>query len=235
MTLPSVSDLQTFLGNSSIDSNRALMMLDGAYNLCSSIVTPLPETAAFVVLTVAARAFSNPEGITSETVGPFSVQRASAGLYLTKSDKATLRRLSGRKGAFSADTLPTGVSAVQLVTILGAPTGGTFTLSFGGQLTTALPFNATASAVQVALGALSIIGSTNISVSGNGPYTVTFIGDLATCPVDLIVGISNLTGGTNPSVQVTNLVTGVFGPGQNLPYWDASYLNLNGTTIVGRQ
>ncbi|MEV0247968.1 hypothetical protein AB0H76_15350 [Nocardia sp. NPDC050712] len=61
------------------------------------------------------------------------------------------------------------------VTIGGSPSGGTFTLTFGGQTTSAIAYNAAASAVQSALIALSSVGSGNATVTGSngGPYSVT--------------------------------------------------------------
>ena len=50
---------------------------------------------------------------------------------------------------------------VQQVQLTGNPTGGTFTLTFGGQTTSAIAYNASASTVQSALQALSTIGSGN--------------------------------------------------------------------------
>ena len=47
-------------------------------------------------------------------------------------------------------------------------TGGTFTLTFNGQTTAPLPFNATAAQIDAALEALSNIGADNIQTSG-GP------------------------------------------------------------------
>src|ERR1700742_4508233 len=47
-------------------------------------------------------------------------------------------------------------------------TGGTFTLTFDGQTTAPLPFNATAAQVDTALEALSNVGANNIQTSG-GP------------------------------------------------------------------
>lgn len=60
------------------------------------------------------------------------------------------------------------------VTIGGSPTGGTFTLTYAGQTTSGIAYNAAASAVQSALEALSTIGSGNATVTGSagGPYTV---------------------------------------------------------------
>jgi hypothetical protein len=60
------------------------------------------------------------------------------------------------------------------VTIGGTPTGGTFTLTFGGQTTAGIAYNAATSAVQSALVALSSIGAGNAVVTGSvGAYVVT--------------------------------------------------------------
>lgn len=63
-----------------------------------------------------------------------------------------------------------------VITISGSPTGGTFTLTVEGQTTTGIAYNATASAVQAALVALSTVGAGNATVTGvaGGPYTVQF-------------------------------------------------------------
>lgn len=50
------------------------------------------------------------------------------------------------------------------VTVVG--TGGTYTLTFAGQTTTALAYNATAATVQAALVALSSVGSGKVTVTG---------------------------------------------------------------------
>lgn len=213
------TDLGTFLGNDSIDAERADLILEMAQDLCESIVSPLPATAKFVVLTVAARTWSNPEGDTTATVGPYAVTRAPA-MYLTKSDKATLRRLAGGSGAFSIDTLPKGTSAVQLITIVAS--AGTFKLGFGSTPTAAIAWNPSSADIQNALAALGIIGAGNVSVTGTGPFTVSFINDLATTPVPtLTVDASSLTG----SVGISVVTTGVFTPGQRLPSWDRDYWN----------
>lgn len=56
-----------------------------------------------------------------------------------------------------------GNNEVQTITI--DATGGTFTTTFGGQTTSAVAYNARASALQTALEALSTIGSGNVSVT----------------------------------------------------------------------
>lgn len=105
-----------------------------------------------------------------------------------------------------------GTSEIQTVTISGTPTGGTFTLSFRGQTTSALAYNAAAATVQTALRALSTIGSAGVTVSGSagGPYTVTFADDLAETAIELMTASgSGLTGGSSPAVAVTEATPGV--------------------------
>lgn len=104
-----------------------------------------------------------------------------------------------------------GTNEVQTVTISGTPTGGTFTLTFGGQETAGIAHNAAASAVQSALELLSTVGAGNVTVSGSagGPYTVTFAGDLAGANVAQMTADDELTGGTTPSVAVTTATAGV--------------------------
>lgn len=101
---------------------------------------------------------------------------------------------------------------VQSVTITGAPTGGTFTLSFDGDTTAGIAYNAAASAVKTALAALdSVGGAGNVDVTGStsGPWTVTFKGDLAGTDVPEMTGDgTGLTGGTSPTVTVATVTPG---------------------------
>lgn len=104
------------------------------------------------------------------------------------------------------------VNEVQTVTITGTPTGGTFSLTYGGATTPALPYNATAAAVQTALRALSSIGSTGVTVTGGPgpgtPYVVTFGGTLGGINVPLIVAVGTFTGGTTPAIAVVQTTAG---------------------------
>ena len=78
-------------------------------------------------------------------------------------------------GDVDPDSVPT--SAEQTITVEGGPTGGTFTLTFEGQKTAPIAYDATADSVDHALGALSTIGGQGeIGVTGRagGPYTVYF-------------------------------------------------------------
>jgi hypothetical protein len=74
------------------------------------------------------------------------------------------------------------------ITVLGSPTGGTYTLLVNGV--------ATAAAVKSAIVAAdSGLNASNVTVAGSGPYRVTG-------PFTLSHGTDSLTGGTSPSTAV---------------------------------
>jgi hypothetical protein len=107
------NDLGVYLGVDVIDVPRATLILQLANDLCESIVSPLPASAKGTVLEVASRVFVNPQNVLSESVGPYHVQHGSGtvgnshgGLFLSRANVATLRRLAGGTGAFSIDPTP---------------------------------------------------------------------------------------------------------------------------------
>ena len=94
-----------------------------------------------------------------------------------------------------ATTVPGTAIANEKQTISFSTTGGTFTLTYSGQTTTAIAFNATAADVDAALEALSNIGAGDVSVTGTaGAYTVEFTGALALTNVPELTATSLLTG-----------------------------------------
>ncbi|MEV6854694.1 hypothetical protein AB0M89_12905 [Streptomyces microflavus] len=105
---PTAEQLGMYLGLPEIDGDRADLLIQQAVALAQSVVRPLPDDASAVVLSVAGRAYVNPQQVSYETIGPMSVQRpsGSGGLYLTKADKAALKSLAGRGGAFTVDPTP---------------------------------------------------------------------------------------------------------------------------------
>lgn len=107
-TAPTAEELGLFLGLDEINGARADLLIGKAVSLCQTVVKPLPEGADAVVLSVAGRAYVNPQQVSYETIGPMSVQRpqGSGGLYLTKADKSALKSLAGRGGAFTVDPTP---------------------------------------------------------------------------------------------------------------------------------
>ena len=107
---------------------------------------------------------------------------------------ALVKNVVGVYRATALDGYEPAINEVQQINV--DATGGTFTVSFGGQTTAALAYNITAAALQTALAGLSSIGSGNISVTGGvggagglAPYVVTFLGTL---------------GGTNQAAMTTN-------------------------------
>src|SRR5258708_26468900 len=88
---------------------------------------------------------------------------------------------------------------------LGAKSSGTFTLTYKGQTTTTIAYNAASSAVQTAFLALSTVGAGNATVSGSagGPYTIAFIGALATDTTAVTGTFTALTTPGNASITQT--------------------------------
>jgi hypothetical protein len=105
-----------------------------------------------------------------------------------------------------------GANEVQTVTITGSPTGGTYTLTYSGQTTSSIVYNATAAAVQSALEALSNIAPGDVTCGGGPhpgtPITVTFTGLLGGTDVTQMTATGSFTGGTSPAITVTTTTPG---------------------------
>lgn len=106
---------------------------------------------------------------------------------------------------------PGGTNHVTLYTLTGAPTGGTFTLTYSAQVTSAIPYNASAGVIQAALEALSNIGEGEVDVTGGlnigTTFSVTWYGTLAGVITNPTV-TGSFTGGTTPTLTPTSTVTG---------------------------
>jgi len=97
---------------------------------------------------------------------------------------------------------------VQAVTITGTPTGGTFTLTYNGQTTAGIAYNANAAAVQSALEALSNIEPGDVTVTGTGPYTLTWSAASGNV-TQLTANGAALTGGSSPAAGVSTTTPGL--------------------------
>lgn len=107
--IATTADLGTFLGlGGALDTARAQLLLDLVEADAGSITTPVPAGAKGVILTAAARAYANPAGASSEAVGSVSTTYgAGGGMYLSRAELRTLRRLAGiGGGAFTIDPTP---------------------------------------------------------------------------------------------------------------------------------
>ncbi len=88
----------------------------------------------------------------------------------------------------------------KIATITISATGGTFTISYKGQTTSALAYNASASTVQTAVQGLSTVGSGNATVSLSGSvYTVT-LADALSPYGEITTDPASLTGGSQTAV-----------------------------------
>ena len=99
---------------------------------------------------------------------------------------------------------------VQTLTVTGAPTGGTFTITWSGQTTAALAYNATAAQVQAALVALSNIAPGDVVVTGaaGGPWTLTWGGTQLGEDVAAPTTTESFTGGTSPDITIATATAG---------------------------
>lgn len=151
------------------------------------LATPL-DTSVIESIVLAASAVS------ADSSGPYTGRRyLLAGTVLAKRDDGLYIPYAAGAGKFNE---------VQKVTVVG--TGGTFKLTFSGQQTGGIAFNAATSAVKTALEALSNIGENEVSVTGTpGNYTITFAGTLAEKDQPQItIDSSTLTGaGATGSVE----------------------------------
>lgn len=126
----------------------------------------------------------------------------------------------------------TAVNEVQVVTLNGTPTGGTFTVTLGANTTSGLAYNASAGTVQTALQGLASIGASNATVAGSagGPWTVTFVvGKAATDMAEMTGNGASLTGASSNTLTVADS-TASAGPN----HWDtAANWSPSGVPISG--
>ena len=110
--------------------------------------------------------------------------------------------IDGTGWAELAPSLGWASSTEFTVTITGTPTGGTFTLSLGGQTSAGIAHNVTATNLRSALEALSSVGVGHVTVTGSagGPFTVVFD---ETVTGTLTGSGASLTGGTSPDVVIS--------------------------------
>lgn len=109
---------------------------------------------------------------------------------------------------------PGGTAEVTTLTGTGTISGGTFTITYSAQTTTALPFNATPAQVQSALEALSNIAPGDVTVTsptgtlvGGGVFTLTWGGALLGNITAPTADATSLTGST-PGITVATLTGG---------------------------
>lgn len=141
--------------------------------------------------------------------GPFTIKFRDPGGENTPQMTGDGSSLSGADISISTiQEKEDPVNERQSVTLVGSPTGGTFTLTFGGQTTGAIPYSATASVVQSFLEAISTIDVREIVVTGDagGPWVVEWIGDESGTNQSAMSGDgSSLTSTGNQTLTVSTI------------------------------
>ncbi len=117
---------------------------------------------------------------------------------------------AGKVGPFQGS----GTAEVQTLTPSGTISGGTFTITLGGQTTAPIAYNATAAVVQAALEALPNVVPGDVLAAG-GPansvaITLTFFGNLIGDAPAVSVSSASLTGST-PVITPSTTTPGVAG------------------------
>lgn len=133
---------------------------------------------------------------------------------------------------------------VRTITPSGTVSGGNWTITVAGQTTTAIAYNAIASAIQTALEALSNVAPGDVSVSG-GPLTTGAVlietrGVFAQQAVTITVDGTGITGGgtiaattTTPAVAPTGQDVVPVSPGEINLYVDDTSAALGTTQFLG--
>lgn len=210
------------------------------------VTNNLGQTAANILAALEALSNIAPGDVSVSASSPTVFRIAFAGTYVntnvseiiaTNVDLVSSLECSPSTTQIRVGVLPT--DEVQVLSLPNAPTGGTFTLTYSGQTTAAIAYNASAATVQSALEALSNIAVGDVACTGGSlpgtPVTITFGSTLGDQDVALITGNGgSLTGGSS---NVTSFTT-VQGGTVTVPQRDISFrytrnpADFNSTTMV---
>lgn len=137
---------------------------------------------------------------------PGDVTIEALGLWVS-TEVAAATIAAGDRVSISADGMvPYGpVSSDEVSRLTITATGGTYTITYSGQTTSALAYNAAAATIQTALEALSNVGVGDLVVSGTGTTrTITAAATLADANLtDLTVDDALATGGDVTVATIT--------------------------------
>jgi len=121
-----------------------------------------------------------------------------------------------------------GVNEVQLLTPSGSIEGGSFTITFDGEETDPIDWDADIDAIQAALEALATIGARNVVVSGDDPdtptqlfeggvLTITYVNELGGMDVPEVTVDDGLLTGDTPAIAPSTDTAGVTGTYRGAP------------------
>lgn len=134
------------------------------------------------------------------------------GILRARGGYTNLGKPLGGTAGYGAGYGKFAANEVQRILITGEPTGGSFTITWNGQTTAAIAYNADSDTVYARLVALSNIEPEDITVSGgpfpNTPMYVAFGGQYARMDVALMTTTDSFTGGSTPASSVREEVKG---------------------------
>lgn len=174
-----------------------------------------PSTGGYARANVGLTNFAAASGGSSSTANAVSFAAATSPGYTNPVVGFGLFDASSGGNLLVANVLK-GTNEVQTITVSGSPTGGSFTVVFGGNTSPPIPYNGTAAMVEELLESMPSIGDGNVSVTG-GPLpgtalTVTFTGALQYAGQALFtLGTNSLTGGTSPAPAFAETTPGSTG------------------------
>lgn len=124
--------------------------------------------------------------------------------YVFKAEPGTAAITPEQLRDFDPETFGAGTSAL---VITGSPDGGTYTVSVDGKASKPIAFDAEAADIQAAISDIEGVGAGNVVVKGtkDAGFTIALVGDLYGTDKEVTADGSGLTGGTSPSVEVTEL------------------------------
>lgn len=151
-----------------------------------------------------------------KVTSPYDLTNLSADI-LVDLNRSTRRSSVGKRTDYAAVELGTVTNEVVQLTV--AASGGTFTVTYGGQTTAALAYNITNANLEAALVGLSSIGAKGVIVqggpgdlTGTTPYYIQFTGSKAgTDATAVTTDATSLTGGAH-TATVTVLMAGADTP-----------------------
>jgi hypothetical protein len=200
------------------------VILEGLIGRNGAVINPYNGQAAAYGRVFDSNTWSNQKTFTAERGD------SSAAMVATNVQLSTLQMRFGRDEVTCSGNLfakePNNAGTLtlrneqQTITITGTPTGGTFTLTYNGQTTGNIAYNASAANVVTALEALSNIGAGDVTATGGAlpgtPVVVTFANALAGANQPLMTAnAAGLTGGTSPAVTVAETTPGGYQEGYN--------------------
>lgn len=207
-----VNEVQAITKNGTVTSGTFTITFGGdttpaiAYDATAAVIELNLETLDSI-----------PQGECTVAGGPISSTPVSLTFSgsLGKTDLAQITVDSGSLvggGTYDPSTTTPGVAEVtevQTISINDSVSGGTFTLTWGGNTTAPILYNATAAEVEAALDAAPVSAAVAVT-GGPGPgsdWIVTF--DAAGVKTAITGTGTNLTGGSGTAVSVTEVTKGV--------------------------